>query len=182
MLEAVSFRETTRSVSRKIENPTSRGVALIDCWIQPGGVPLHWRVTSTTKPPLDVAINPMDGSLQGIQFVLQDEAVPHIPHGLLDDTRLLADRAPLTGVPSFDRSAWSADNRYLEEELPITAAWISNRDLCVVWVHLPAGVILECQVNSTLHLLFDANTYLVGYCLPNLTDDEKAAIRRAEQL
>ena len=75
MLRIVNYLEVHSPALRRAENPTSRGVALIDCWLERGGVALHWLASTGTKPPVDITLRPSDGRLQGLQLVLQDEIV-----------------------------------------------------------------------------------------------------------
>lgn len=58
-----------------VESPV-RGVVNVDVTVGDGsgGAPLHFRIGDWSKPPVDVSIG-ADGAVQGVQIVLQDEAV-----------------------------------------------------------------------------------------------------------
>lgn len=107
-------------VVTNIESPTP-GVVLIDVHVvgRTEGVPLHWRIGTWTKPPLDIRLD-RDGRLIGFQFVLQDERVPEAPTPDL----------PIEGIglPIFDVEDWHSDG-YLDQTSDVTAHRLAGLEL-----------------------------------------------------
>lgn len=93
---------TRLSAGWEIEVPAS-GVVLFD--VRTGHsaspVPLHWRVSDATKPPLDIAINPADAGIQSVQIVLVDEWVDYGSYSCPD--------SHVDGLPTVVIRDWPED-------------------------------------------------------------------------
>ncbi len=163
------------TVLRSVENLTSRGVTLIDCWRERGGVPLHWFAETSTKPPLDIQIMAHDGSFQRFKFVLQDEAVPTQPlydarEGHLDVRH---------GIPLFDLSPWRPGRTHVFVDSSLACSWTAEDELCIAVSSVPIGVARQCVVSDSLVFLLDDRDTVTGLLLRHFTATEKAAIGRA---
>lgn len=103
-----------------VESPT-RGVVLINVEVVGINerVPLHWRVGTWTKPPLDIHLD-REGRFVGFQFVLQDERVPE---GNSPDLP-----TPTVGLPIFDIQHWPS-GRYLDRESHVAVNRLPGREL-----------------------------------------------------
>jgi hypothetical protein len=115
---------TARRATWAIESPTP-GVVLIDVDIGESKslVPLHWRAGDWTKPPLDIEINPADSTIQGVQFVLQDERVPFGAGRPIDGAE------PVMAM--VDVSAWPA-SRYRDVRCPVHSMRVANEFVIAV--------------------------------------------------
>lgn len=121
-LQLLRTEPATAFATWRIETPTV-GVVLIDVVI--GGsqtaVPLHWRVGTWMKPPLDVALDG-EGRLVGFQFVLQDERVDRATWSMLPDLE--------STVPVFNVENWPPD-RYRDETLSVNARRLAGGELAL---------------------------------------------------
>jgi hypothetical protein len=161
----------------KVENPTASGLTLIDyeltCEQETRHSPLHWRVGTWEKPPIDVEIDSESGQLWAIQLVLQEETVPL-------QKLCKSSFEHQSGVPIFNRSLWLPEVLYYDEKVQVFTAWNSQDELCTIFVTPPAQVALECHVSNTLSLLFDLSMHLIGFKFREFTDVEKAMIQKAK--
>lgn len=149
-----------------IETPTP-GVVLIDVAV--GGahsaVPLHWRVGTWAKPPLDVFFDE-EGRLLGFQFVLQDERIPRAEWPLLPHAE--------TATPIFDVENWPPE-RYLDETAAVTASRLSGEELSLR-VGEPRQLTRACQVDVGLVVAFCGDGALAEMRLGPLPRDDWEAI------
>jgi hypothetical protein len=154
------------TVGWRIESPTV-GVVLVDVGL--GGdrdpAPLHWRAGEWSKPPLDLAIDPLSGRLQALQFVLQDERVP------------VEEVAPLPagqqGVPVFEVAGWPAD-RYRDVRCPVAAIRSQAGELVLRLSR--GGVANACRVRGGLAIGYDRDDDLCEIRVGPLAGDEWESI------
>jgi hypothetical protein len=139
-----------RPASWSIECPVP-GVVLINLNLVSAlhPAPLHWRVGNWRKPPLDIEIEPSSGSLQAIQFALQDEQVPLVAVASLPTGK--------SGLPVFDTADWPTD-RYLDVRGQVAAIRTPADELGLVvsseettsTSQIP-GLVLGYDRNSSIH-------------------------------
>lgn len=119
-LRLVLIEPTSNTADWEIDRP-ARGVVLINVEVvglhEPA--PLHWRVGTWVKPPLDIRLD-REGRFIGFQFVFQDEKVPE------EASRNLP--APTAGLPVFDTQHWPTD-RYLDRKSEVSASRLTGREL-----------------------------------------------------
>lgn len=98
-------------VSWLLDSP-ARGVTTIDVTIGDGvgGAPLHFRVGDWSKPPIDIVLDE-DGSIAGVQIVLQDETVPPVVASGVSDI-------PMAHLV-FEVDGWP-DNRYKDQRAEVS--------------------------------------------------------------
>jgi hypothetical protein len=158
--------EVEDAVGWRIESPTP-GVVLVDVGLggDPDPVPLHWRAGEWSKPPLDLAIDPVSGRLQALQFVLQDERVP------------VAEVAPLPagqqGVPVLEVAGWPAD-RYRDVRCPVAAIPSQAGELVLRLGR--GGVANACRVRGGLAIGYDRDGDLGETRVGPLADDDWESI------
>ena len=149
------------------------GVVAIDVALDKSALPsLHWRAGNWTKPPLDVAVDPEDGRLRGIQIVLQDEGVPD---GKYRVNALEVRR----GVPAFDVGTWANSDRYVDETIPVVATRAPDDSLEVlIGEYGEPGVTLT--VDDQLELLFTSESVLSAIRVGPLSAEEWSLIAAAD--
>jgi hypothetical protein len=169
------------SLVREIINPTD-SVAIVNVTVGPpdhlSRPNLHWRAGQWQKPPVDIEINPVDGRLQAIQLVLQDELFPTWSLSLPEQAQ--------AGLPCVDRQPWGPDphswdeinQSYIDETLEIPIGWGSGDTLWVSFGPIPARAVAQV-VDEPLILLVASDRRWVGIGLTALTPDEHARIERA---
>jgi hypothetical protein len=144
-LQCVDIRQI--SVRREIVKPTE-GVILLNVFVggpYPLQPPLHWLVGNWKKPPLDIEIDPQEGSVRALQFVIQDERffpLVSVPVTVKD----------YLGIPKIDIADWPS-NRYLEETAAVTAGWSSESSFYINIQESSADV-LTCKIGDQLEMLF----------------------------
>jgi hypothetical protein len=84
--------------------------------------PLHWRAGDWTKPPLDIELNHVNGAVQGLQLVLQDE---HVSTGTLEVTPESA-----AGIPVAEITDWPGD-RYRDVQCDVAVTRGESNELIV---------------------------------------------------
>ncbi len=166
-VQAVSLqlRQTKPATVRAtwgIQTPTI-GVVIIDVVIDESEtpLPLHWRVGTWVKPPLDLSID-HDGRLVGIQFVLQDERVqPGHSSGLPD---------PAVAVPVFNVENWPID-RYRDEAMVVDACRLSGGEL-LLRVGEARDLTRACRTSRELVVAFDQDDSLAEIRLGPLSRED----------
>lgn len=157
--------ESASCIAWNIDSPTP-GVVLIDLSFEGTEdiVPLHWRVGTWEKPPLDIALDSR-GSLVSVQLVLQDEKLDLCRWTSLDRSR--------SCLPIFDISAWAGD-RYQDERIALTVCKLSSGELGVRFAN-GAKIKTVCRI-SGLTLAFSDLDQLVEIRIGPLSEDEWDAI------
>jgi hypothetical protein len=142
------------------------GVVLINVNVvgEKDPAPLHWRVGTWGKPPLDVALD-QQGQLVGFQFVLQDEQVP---------VRELRELPPSeSGAPRFDIENWPTA-RYLDVSSAVMVHRTTEGELVL---HLGDEPIERgCRLGPDLSMGFTAVGALTEIRLGPLPLDDWEAI------
>lgn len=150
-----------------IEAPTP-GVVLIDVTLGESRptTPLHWRMGTWTKPPLDLSLDD-GGRPVALQFVLQDERVAA--------GQSLADLPePEGGVPIFDINDWPPE-RYCDETGPVRANRLPSGELRLQ-IGEPQPVRRACRTAPGLLLGFDERDVLAEIRLGPLAGEDWEAI------
>jgi hypothetical protein len=149
-----------------IETPTP-GVVLIDVAIggQQTPVPLHWRVGTWVKPPLDLSLD-HEGHLVGMQFVLQDERVQAGQWSVLPDEEI--------AVPVFNVENWPAE-RYRDETMAVGASRLSGGELALR-IGEAGDLTRACRTKGGLLVAFGADDSLAEIRLGPLSSEDWEAI------
>lgn len=123
MLRAQGSLTQGASATWAIESPVP-GVVLINLEIAgPKSLtPLHWRGGDWTKPPLDIELNPMNGAVQALQLVLQDE---HVSRGTAEAASEYA-----VGIPVVELTEWPND-RYRDVRCDVRVTRGETNELIV---------------------------------------------------
>jgi hypothetical protein len=159
-LRAISHDEGIAPVDITVGSPAS-GVAILDLKVdsQQTEVPLHWRAGDWVKPPLDVALT-RAGQIQGIQVVLQDEAVEMSATSRAQDE---------FGIPSFEVDDWPAD-RYSDFRVKVKLRrMLSGEFIATIGSSIVTRYI---SVDNKLKLGLDFDDYLVSIIVGPLAADQ----------
>lgn len=184
MLKAAEIERLPAKVIREITSP-AHGLVLIDCRLaraeddeEPPPISLHWRTGDWSKPPLDIALDEDTGRFQSLQLALQDETI---------ERKMLSDVEPATlasetGIPVFERTLWSDDDRYVDENLQTIPSWEGQSNLLVVFGSSPVQITRACLVDASLTFLFNEQDEVTGFWLNQVTQEEKRIIHFATLL
>ncbi|MDV6014778.1 hypothetical protein [Haloechinothrix sp. LS1_15] len=163
--------EADARLSLTIDNPTSKGVAIVDleflnieCW-----TPNHWRAGKWDKPPLDIAVSPDAGQICSIQFVFQDECTSLMENP--DDLELYNG-----GIPVVDLSPWS-DDRYHDVHRDVQA--FRTESDCLV-LSLGSGVVNKFVCSQDLSVGLGSNSELLKLYIGPLSESDWSLIKRAD--
>lgn len=168
LLLRLSQRDQTE-VQVTVTTPTT-GVAILD--VQVGETssksPLHWRAGMWTKPPVDIAVDPANGRLQGVQIVLQDEDVPWG-----GGENLPADE----GAPAISTERWSED-RYRDEVMEVHLLRTPD-DRLEVRLKGFGEASKTFQIGGKLQLIVGPDDSLVGLRVGPMSSSDWGRLREA---
>ncbi|SRR6266498_4411173 len=163
MLQVIGIADSRgHAATWAIESPTP-GVVLVN--VDVGGnkssAPLHWRAGDWTKPPLDIEINPSDGTVQAIQFVLQDE------RARVTSVREISEWKD--GTPVVNTAGWP-DDRYRDVRCSMKAVRSPTDELVV---SLGSRIfVTTTRVSGGMTFCWDDSARLCEIRLGSLTAEE----------
>ncbi|WP_088831370.1 hypothetical protein [Paenibacillus tyrfis] len=131
--------------------------------------PVHWRLQYDKNPPLDMKINGDTGELSEITFFIADKKINSKKHALKENKIN-------HGIPIFYTDLWENSARYFDEKGEIN---ILRDEDCLVFNFTDSQDSELVYVNPKLKLIFNSDSFIDGFILSNLTEQELSVLRRA---
>jgi hypothetical protein len=182
MLKLASIVGVAAGLERDVQS-AGVGVALVTCRVLPdpglSEKAFHWRLKTNIVPLIDISIGADDGRFRRIKATIMKDVV-----------QVKEDLGPPSnfhrGRPIFETDVWKAESQpndfagqFVDESGTLGVKWTSEEDLCLRFGSVLESPTVECEVHTSLSLLFNDRSDLIGVLVRDLSNDERERIDTA---
>lgn len=164
---------SSKRFARKIES-MGEGLVLFEIYAidKKVGQNYHLLYEDKRKPPLDIAINPNDGTIEYISYFAQDEMISNIS----DIPQIINEKMQI----SICDDRFNEDNANIIEECKFKIIK-SQKNIWIIREDIEKDTLRAYKVNDTNNILFKESDF-AGILLKNIENEEIQAIYNSKCL